>query len=88
MAYKTMLRQLISKWGIMSIELQTAIDKDMAAIHEDGTVEYVDNMSFVSSEPQTDSIQGEVIPVDPSTGEVIEDNHDVPASVQDSFFEN
>lgn len=88
MAYKTMLRQLISKWGIMSIELQTAIDKDMAAIHEDGTVDYVDNMSFVSSEPQTDSIQGEVIPVDPSTGEVIEDNHDVPASVQDSFFEN
>ena len=43
MAYKTMLRQLISKWGIMSIELQTAIDKDMAAIHEDGTVDYVDN---------------------------------------------
>lgn len=88
MAYKTMLRQLISKWGIMSIELQTAIDKDMAAIHEDGTVDYVDNMSFVSSEPQTDSIQGEVIPVDPSTGEVIEDKLNVPASVQDSFFEN
>ena len=43
MAYKTMLRQLISKWGIMSIELQTAIEKDMAAIHDDGSVEYVDN---------------------------------------------
>lgn len=43
MAYKTMLRQLISKWGIMSIELQNAIEKDMAEIKEDGTVEYVDN---------------------------------------------
>lgn len=28
MAYKTMLRQLISKWGIMSIELQTAFEED------------------------------------------------------------
>lgn len=43
MAMKTMLRQLISKWGIMSIDLQNAIDKDMAVIHEDGTAEYVDN---------------------------------------------
>ena len=43
MAHKTMLRQLISKWGTMSIDLQTAIDKDMAVIHEDGTPEYVEN---------------------------------------------
>lgn len=28
MAFKTMLRQLISKWGIMSIELQTAFEQD------------------------------------------------------------
>ena len=28
MAKKTMLRQLISKWGIMSIELQTAFEQD------------------------------------------------------------
>ena len=28
MAYKTMLRQLISKWGIMSIDLQTAFEQD------------------------------------------------------------
>ena len=34
MAMKTMLRQLISKWGIMSIDLQTAIDKDMAIIRK------------------------------------------------------
>ena len=40
MALKTMLRQLISKWGIMSIDLQNAIDKDMAVIHEDGNELY------------------------------------------------
>ena len=43
MAYKTMLRQLISKWGIMSIDMQQAIDADMGVIHDDGTVDYVDN---------------------------------------------
>lgn len=43
MAYKTMLRQLISKWGIMSIELMTAVDADMAVINEDGTTSYVEN---------------------------------------------
>ena len=43
MAYKTMLRQLISKWGIMSIDMQQAMDADMGVIHDDGTVDYVDN---------------------------------------------
>lgn len=42
MAYKTMLRQLISKWGIMSIDMLSAMDADMAVIHEDGTKDYVD----------------------------------------------
>ena len=43
MAYKTMLRQLISKWGIMSVEMQNAYEGDMAYIKEDGSKEYVDN---------------------------------------------
>ena len=44
MAYKTMLRQLISKWGIMSIDLQDAIDSDMAVIREDGSRDYVETV--------------------------------------------
>ncbi len=47
MAYKTMLRQLISKWGIMSIEMQTAFNKDMAVIDENGNAQYVDNQQDV-----------------------------------------
>ena len=43
MAFKTMLRQLISKWGIMSIDMQTAYESDMAVINEDGSKDYVDN---------------------------------------------
>ena len=34
MAYKTMLRQLISKWGIMSLDMQTAFEKDGSEIYE------------------------------------------------------
>lgn len=42
MAYKTMLRQLISKWGIMSIEMQDVFTKDMGVINEDGSVDYIE----------------------------------------------
>lgn len=35
MAHKTMLRQLISKWGIMSIDLQTAFEADAVAESEE-----------------------------------------------------
>ena len=49
MAYKTMLRQLISKWGIMSIDMQQAFEGDMAYIKEDGTKEYVDNEESYSN---------------------------------------
>lgn len=61
MAYKTMLRQLISKWGIMSIDLQTAFEGDMAVIHEDGTKNYVETDSeptepdIIEVEPETES---------------------------------
>lgn len=44
MAIKTMLRQLISKWGIMSIEFQKAYEADMGVVREDNSVEYVDNV--------------------------------------------
>lgn len=42
-ALKTMYRQLISKFGIMSTEMQEAYVKDQAVIDEKGNVDYVDN---------------------------------------------
>ena len=53
MAYKTMLRQLISKWGIMSIDLVSAMDADMAVINEDGTKDYVDSDADVIDTEET-----------------------------------
>lgn len=35
MAFKTMLRQLISKWGPLSVDLQEAIDKDVISEQEE-----------------------------------------------------
>ena len=45
MAKKTMIRQLISKWGIMSTEMQKAFESDMAEIKDNGTPEYIDNLN-------------------------------------------
>lgn len=42
MAYKTMLRQIISKWGSISTEMQTAYEKDTSVINQDGTHNYYD----------------------------------------------
>lgn len=41
MAYKTMLRQLISKWGIMSIDLQQAFEAD-SKIEDSPDADYIE----------------------------------------------
>lgn len=69
MAFKTMLRQLISKWGIMSIDMQEALTKDMSVIKEDGTCDYVDNQPIVSV-PTEEKINTEVAETTEKTTEV------------------
>ena len=54
MAYKTMLRQLISKWGIMSIDMEKAYESDMAVINEDGSKTYVETEEVPDDVPETD----------------------------------
>lgn len=43
MAFKTILRRLISKYGVMSIDMQEAYTKDMSVMRENGDYDYVDN---------------------------------------------
>lgn len=52
MAFKTMLRQLISKWGIMSIELQTAFEQDTAVNEEMEPVEHITPAPVELPEPE------------------------------------
>ena len=57
MAKKTVLRQLLSKWGIMSVELQEAYIKDQTEMKADGTYDYIDstNGNGKSKEYQNDT---------------------------------
>ncbi len=50
MAQKTVLKQLLSKWGYMSAEMATATQYDQAVIKEDGTPEYIDNAASITKE--------------------------------------
>lgn len=42
MAFKTLIRHLLSQWGVLSIEMQTAITSDNAVINENGEPSYVE----------------------------------------------
>ena len=43
MAEKTVLKLLLSKWGILSVEMEQAIKSDSAVLGENNSVRYVDN---------------------------------------------
>lgn len=88
MAHKTMLRQLISKWGTMSIDLQKAIDKDMAVIQEDGSADYVEN---AAEELDNDNVvaEQEIKEVQPETKEPEPDkeaNQREASDIEAEFF--
>lgn len=74
MAYKTMLRQLISKWGIMSIDLQNAFEQDSVIEQEAesyiGTAEDLPVLAPVTDTPMI----GDDAPVvvDEDAGEVVD----------------
>lgn len=68
MARKTMLKQLLSKWGVLSVELRNALESDLAVINEDGTKAYIDNQP---DEP-TPAIDVETEDVEVIEGEVSE----------------
>ena len=65
MAYKTMLRQLLSKWGIMSTELMSAIDSDEAVINEDGSKTYVETEEVIDV-PEPTPVPAEAPAADPA----------------------
>lgn len=55
MAQKTLLRQLISKWGVMSIEMLRAFEADDAVINQNLTPQ------FVQEEPEIVNEEAEII---------------------------
>ena len=73
MAFKTMLKTLISKWGIMSIDMQTVFDSDSAIINEDGSRTYVETDSEVINEVPVEQ------PIEAHAEVVAEPVHEEPA---------
>lgn len=84
MALKTVIKQLISKWGIMSIELERAVAADSAVIKEDGTPSYIDGELNSDDVKATDEEKAAILAangavpdnVDPETGEITDDPAD------------
>ena len=67
MAKKTVLRQLLGKYGLLTVELEKAYTHDMAIEREDGSIDYIDNKPD-DTEPvvnpfnkEKEVIEGEVV---------------------------
>ena len=66
MALKTVIKLLLSKWGILSVDMQRAIQDDQKIYDEDGNGTYGDNQpdiveaqdAFVVQEPDSNQIGG------------------------------
>jgi recombination protein RecT len=66
MSFKTLLRQLISRWGIMSLEMQKAFEADIDAEQKE-SAEFVENETvnnFFDGETPEEVKQDEVIQPD------------------------
>lgn len=62
MAYKTMIRQLISKWGVMSLEMEQAYNNDYAEVNADLTPkDYVDAKFETQQEIQQNANTGQTL---------------------------
>lgn len=59
MAKKTMLRQLISKWGVMSVEMQNAYIADGAVLDKDGNPESYSDDNMIEAEFDTSQLNNE-----------------------------
>lgn len=73
MAVKTMLRQLLSKWGVMSLEMQKAEEADGAAITASGEIEYIDSPD-ADPQPMPAAPQTVEAPAEPEPDPVDEDD--------------
>lgn len=60
MGIKTMLRQLLSKWGMMSLEMQKAYEADGGVLNQDGSIDYVDTVE-AAPQPEPVPVAEEVV---------------------------
>lgn len=81
MACKTMIRQLITKWGAMDTDLKKAVESDSAVIKEDLTPTYVETEQFEPIEQPAEPTP-EPVPEPPKT----EEKTEAPVDAQAALF--
>jgi len=81
MALKTVIKQLISKWGVMSVELQKAVEVDSAVVKEDGTPSYIDGESSLEGEKADDEQKSAIIAANSVDGELVGADEDLDTAV-------
>lgn len=64
MAFKTMLRQLISKWGIMSVDMMKAFDEDVVEAEPDALT-MADPVPQIAPVTETPEIPEDIVDADP-----------------------
>ena len=77
MAKKTVIKQLLSKWGILSVDMQRAIQDDQKVYEPDGAGTYEDNPDEVQAETVVDvfseGARAEALPGKAAEGKPAED---------------
>ena len=92
MAKKTVLKMLLSKFGILSVEMQTATTFDQAAVGDQGQAEYVDGISLEEEENTDIVVDAELAEIQKALGkgkekEVVKED-DPDASELDNIDED
>ncbi len=90
MANKTVLKKLLSTFGILSTEMQTAIESDQAIITDNG-VKYVDNDSALENVNATDDQKQAIIDAnktDEPVAPIAEEEPPTPQENVDAVFGN
>lgn len=90
MGVKTMLRQLLSKWGVMSLDMQKAYDADGGVISASGEIELVDTPEQAAQPeapapapaPEEPESPAPVIDEQPIDAELIPDDDDFAALME------
>lgn len=70
MAYKTLIKQLLSRYGVMSVEMSKAVVNDQAVLEEENNPTYVDNVDIPEKGVNPFSSEGAGI-IDVSESEVV-----------------
>lgn len=66
MAFKTLIKQLLSRYGVMSVEMSKAVVNDLAVLEEENDPKYVDNIPDPPVAGVNPFTEGGVIDVDES----------------------